>query len=225
MYLKTAIEMGHKVDNFDPNVDLNGSFKRNFKNLKKEFKNFGSDSIGYEEWWTRLVKQVLSEASNNKLTKDDCENVAKRLIKKFETEECWGKFNKTDELIMALRKENKVLGVISNFDTRLHNLLNNMELYDFHFEVTSYEAKIEKPDPLIFHHALREGCKVLYPPNVMSFINVMTPQEALHIGNELENDVEGAKKAGWASVLIAENGDFKSIEEFYKALNEDWLDL
>lgn len=225
IYLKTAIEMGHKEENFDPNVDISGSFKKHFKSLKEEHPNFGSKSIGYEKWWTRLVTQVLSEASRNKISQSDLENVAKNLIRKYETEECWGKFNKTDELIGAIRKENKVLGVISNFDPRLHNLLTRMDLLDFHFVLTSYEAKVEKPKYEIFQLAAKQASCIIYPPVFTEIVEVIKPEEALHIGNERENDYEGARKAGYSSVLITENGDFKNLEEFYKALNNEYLDL
>jgi REG-2-like HAD superfamily hydrolase len=224
MYLKTAIEMGQKKEIFDPNVNMLGAFKKNFKSLKKEHPNFGSESIGYEKWWTRLVTQVLSEASRNQIVKKDLENIAKRLINKYETDECWEKFKKTDELIDALRKEKKVIGVISNFDSRLHNLFTQMELLDFHFVITSYEAKCEKPDAQIFQLALKQASDVISPPNFQDFLAIK-PSESLHIGNERENDSEAAKNAGWSSVLIAEDGDFKDIEEFYKALKSEFLDL
>lgn len=224
MYLNTAIEMGYKKENFDPSVNILESFKKNFKSLKREHPNFGTNSIGYEKWWTRMVTQVLSEVSRNKIAQADLEKVAKELIRKYETEECWGKFNKTDELIDAMRKANKILGVISNFDPRLHNLLTNMELLDFHFELTSFEAKVEKPNPEIFDLAMKKASTILYPPEFQD-LNVIKPNECLHIGNEKENDSEAAKKAGWSSVLIAENGDFKNIEEFYKALSSESIEL
>lgn len=224
MYLKTAVEMGHKMENFDPKVDMLESFKKNFKSLKKDHPNFGTDSIGYEKWWTHLVINVLSEASCNKIHKDELEKVANRLIKKYETEECWGKFDKVDELIGALKRLGKAVGVISNFDPRLHTLLNRMELYDFNFVITSYEAKVEKPNLEIFQNALAQGSKSVFHPDFLEDFGI-SPWEALHIGNEIESDIEGAKNAGWSSVLIGEKGKFSSIGKFYEALNSKVLDL
>lgn len=219
MYLKTAIEMGHKKENFDPNVNMLGSFKRHFKTLKEKHPNFGCDSIGYEQWWTRLVTQVLSEASRNKIHKNDLEAVAKRLIDKYETEECWEKYKRTDDFISQLMKEKKIIGVISNFDPRLDRLLTNMDLLDFHFVITSYEAKVEKPSAEIFELAKKKASSVIYPDHFTNFIDVIKPQEALHIGNERVYDYEAAKKAGWSAVHIGEDGHFKDLEEFYKELS------
>lgn len=211
MYLKTAIEMGHREEDFNPNIDMMKSFRNNFKNLNKHHPNFGKNTIGYNIWWTILVTEVLSEKSKKEVKQSAWEEVAQKLIHKYETDECWMKFNKSDEIIAAMKKEKKILGVISNFDPRLHHLLKNMKLNDFDFVITSYEAQVQKPNEDIFKKALIEAQKYFKPIN---------PSEVLHIGNERDKDFEGAKNAGFNAILIdPEDGDFKNIEEFYDTLN------
>lgn len=49
-------------------------------------------------------------------------------------------------------------------------------------------AQAAKPAPQIFHIALEK--------------HAVDPEEALHIGDSLRDDVEGAKKAGFHAVLL-----------------------
>jgi len=58
----------------------------------------------------------------------------------------------------------------------------------FSFVVFSQDIGVEKPDPAPFHHACRQaGCR---------------PEELLHVGDSLENDVAGARGAGAVSVWL-----------------------
>jgi REG-2-like HAD superfamily hydrolase len=218
MYLKTALEMGEKQENFNENCDMMKSFRSNFKELNKSHPIFGKDSIGYNEWWTRLVTRVLKEASTNIINEDSCNKIAQKLIRKYETDECWAKFKKSEELLKAIKDQNKILGVISNFDPRLYNLLNNMKLANyFDFVITSYEVGIEKPNAEIFYHALEEAKKI--NANIK-------PNEVLHIGNERDKDIIGANNANFSAVLIdPEGGHFRDIEQFYNLLNSETLNL
>lgn len=84
------------------------------------------------------------------------------------------------------------LGVISNFDSRLDALLQNMKLNEyFDFVLSSYQAGYEKPDREIFLKAMKE-----------SGLKDLKPYECLHIGDTPVTDYLGAKKAGWFSILI-----------------------
>ena len=82
------------------------------------------------------------------------------------------------------------LGVLSNGNTYPPDLgLDGL----FEFTVVSQDhGGIEKPDPRIFEIALEKaGC---------------SPEELIHVGDSLENDIVGAKKAGVKSVWLNRNG-------------------
>lgn len=176
------------------------AFKKNFKNLAKLYPNYGYNSeIDCHEWWRQLVVNVLNDASNIKLDQNVVDKVAVTLIKQYETAECWVKFDKADELIEAIRNEGICVGVISNFDIRLKQLLENMKFPSFDFILPSYQAGALKPEKVIFDKAINE-CK----------LNLRT-EEALHIGNQRELDYKGAINAGWCSVLV-NNCDIESTE-------------
>jgi putative hydrolase of the HAD superfamily len=89
----------------------------------------------------------------------------------------------------ALRARGLRLAIVSNWDISLHDVLERTGLAPLvHTVVTSAEAGVAKPDPEIFATALRRlGC---------------APVRAVHVGDSLADDVEGARAAGVAPVLL-----------------------
>lgn len=95
--------------------------------------------------------------------------------------------------LRPLRESNIKLGVLSNWDSSLYKILDNLGLREyFDFVIPSLEIGIEKPNAGIFQEALRRA--------------KVTPIEALHIGDSFEDDYIGAKNAGWNARLIIRNG-------------------
>jgi len=91
------------------------------------------------------------------------------------------------ELLPRLRSQGLILGVISNAPKRLDGLCQRMGLA-LDLIVTSGEVGVEKPDPAIFHAALNKaGVK---------------PEEAVYVGDDHNNDVQGAERAGLKAVLL-----------------------
>jgi FMN hydrolase / 5-amino-6-(5-phospho-D-ribitylamino)uracil phosphatase len=58
----------------------------------------------------------------------------------------------------------------------------------FAFVILAQNVGVEKPDPAIFQHACREAC--------------CTPEQLMHIGDSLDTDVAGARRAGAFSVWL-----------------------
>jgi len=91
------------------------------------------------------------------------------------------------ELLPRLRSRGLILGVISNAPKRLNGLCQRMGLA-LDLIVTSGEVGVEKPDRAIFHAALNKaGVK---------------PKEAVYVGDDYNNDVQGAERAGLKAVLL-----------------------
>lgn len=224
IYFETAVKvMGKEMKDMIDQKKITNSFRENFREMSKKFPNFGSGNIGYGTWWTMVVQNVLKDASSNKIDPNEFIKVAEKLIDLYETDEVWGKFERTNELINAMKKDNKTVGVISNFDPRLINILRRMKLMNFDFIITSYEARCEKPDIKIFNLALERAAGFQF--------GLVYPGESLHIGNEIEKDCEGALDAGWSSILINSEKQmkevlcFKDIAEFYVKINNEELQL
>ncbi|MHA1720708.1 MAG: HAD family hydrolase [Promethearchaeota archaeon] len=91
-------------------------------------------------------------------------------------------------------KDQKILGLITNFDHPpfVYNLLKKYKLISyFDTIVISGEFGVNKPDPRIFHEALKKtGIK---------------SNEAIYIGDSIEFDVKGAISSGFKSFLIDRN--------------------
>ena len=85
------------------------------------------------------------------------------------------------------------LAVVSNWGWAAPELLQTLELAR-HFEVLSISARVgyQKPHPAIFEHALR--------------LLEVAPDEVVHVGDDPTADVQGARRAGIAAVLIDRHG-------------------
>ncbi len=94
--------------------------------------------------------------------------------------------------LTALQERGQRMAVISNWDVTLHKALAMHDLTRF-FEVriASLEWGPEKPDARLFHLTLEQlGVE---------------PGQALHVGDNPLDDVQGARNAGMAAVLIDRN--------------------
>jgi putative hydrolase of the HAD superfamily len=98
-------------------------------------------------------------------------------------------------VLATLRERGCALVVVSNWDVSLHDVLDQTRLRPLvDAVVTSAELGVAKPAPAIFAHALELAGGV-------------PAQEALHAGDDLAADVEGARAAGIAAVLVARDGE------------------
>jgi putative hydrolase of the HAD superfamily len=98
-------------------------------------------------------------------------------------------------VLAALRERGAAIVVVSNWDVSLHEVLERTELRALvDAVVTSAELGAAKPDPAIFTRALELAGGV-------------APADAVHAGDDLEADVEGARAAGIAPVLVVRDGE------------------
>ncbi|HEX8121614.1 MAG TPA: HAD-IA family hydrolase [Solirubrobacteraceae bacterium] len=97
------------------------------------------------------------------------------------------------EVLRALRGEGARLVVVSNWDVSLHDALADTGLDALvDGALSSAEVGRPKPDPLIFRRALD--------------VAGAQPAEALHVGDSVAFDVEGARAAGIEPVLVVRDG-------------------
>jgi putative hydrolase of the HAD superfamily len=106
-----------------------------------------------------------------------------------------------------LRERGLVLVIASNWDCSLPEWLRPtgiLELVDG--VVTSAEVGAAKPDPRVFERALA--------------VAGVAPGEALHVGDKVDNDLEGAAAAGVRGVLLQREGDPPAGTEAIRSLRE-----
>jgi putative hydrolase of the HAD superfamily len=98
-------------------------------------------------------------------------------------------------VLRALRAGGARLVVVSNWDVSLHDVLDRTGLSALvDAAVSSAELGVAKPDRAIFAHAL-------------ALAGGVAAADALHAGDSVEADVEGALGAGLQAVLVARHGE------------------
>ena len=104
-------------------------------------------------------------------------------------ERAWTLFPETMEVLEHLSALQHPIGLISNFDSRIEFILKDLNIFHYFKTITySTEVGFAKPSVEIFQHALKKAdCH---------------PKDAVHIGDHLIFDVEGAQNAGIRAFLI-----------------------
>ncbi len=108
-----------------------------------------------------------------------------------------------DDVVPALevlRERGLTLGLLSNMDRTGRELCESVGLTShLDLAVTSHEVGAEKPNPAMFQTALTRA-------GVQS-------HEAMHVGDQISSDVEGALSVGINPVLMDRDGNYTSYTE------------
>ena len=101
--------------------------------------------------------------------------------------------------------------VVSNWDVSLHLVVDDVGLGPYLDGIlTAAEAGVRKPASAIFNQALE--------------LAGVDAEHALHVGDSLEEDVDGARAAGIAPVLISRDGAAPAAGvRTIRSLSEDLL--
>lgn len=148
-------------------------------------------------WWRVLVEKVLDRCGVAPGALDR-EAYFRELYAEFTRPGVWELYPEVPEILDALAGR-CTLGILSNFDGRLRTILAGLGVLDrFRHVVLSSEVGADKPDPWIFQHALA--------------LAGVAPHEALHVGDDLRCDWEGARAAGMdAFHLERPDNDLRAI--------------
>ncbi|MBI2918278.1 MAG: HAD-IA family hydrolase [Chloroflexi bacterium] len=102
--------------------------------------------------------------------------------------------------LRELKGRGLTVGLISNIRRDLEGLFQELGLAPYlDFMVTSQEAGVEKPHPAIFQAALaRAG---------------VAPAQAIHVGDQYQSDVVGARAAGMQPLLLDRDGLWPEVKD------------
>ena len=127
------------------------------------------------------------------------------LFGQFARAESWEVYPDVRKTLRNLRSAGIRLGVVSNWDHRLPQLLQELDLNPY-FEaiVWSEDCGLEKPHPQIFHRCLEE-------------LGV-SPEECLHVGDHAIDDVEGAQGAGLRALRIDREKGCGGLGKLFESL-------
>jgi putative hydrolase of the HAD superfamily len=149
-----------------------------------------------KRFWTKLYLDQLDY-----LGIDD-EGAALVLYDTFSNPANYRLFDDAITTLDALRDQGLKLGVISNFEGWLRDMLIHFDVLD-RFEVVaiSGELELEKPDPRIFEWAMREMGT--------------TPDVSLHVGDSPNFDAQPAHELGMTGVLLDRHGRWADLDAPY----------
>ncbi|KAI9032863.1 HAD-like domain-containing protein [Phycomyces nitens] len=142
-------------------------------------------------WWQELVyKTFLSSGVSNKELDPNFDTLFDSLYHRFTSTESYALFPDTLPGLNTLREKGFRMGIISNSDERLMDILKSLEVESyFDFVTLSVDIGHEKPDKNIFEVARRTNGDV-------------PPRDCLHVGDTERKDYYGALNAGWNAVLL-----------------------
>lgn len=145
-------------------------------------------------WWRRLVLEVFENYKFRQF-----ESFFAEVFEFFRRKEAWRLFDDVIPTLTELRNRRVRLAVISNFDSRLDDLLLDFDIKRL-FDGVHISSRIgsAKPDSEIFLAALRD--------------HRVEPGRAFHVGDSLREDFEGASSAGLRAVLLDRAQRFTELQ-------------
>ena len=163
------------------------------------YNHFAGGENGY---WLKFIQRASELATGEMIGDRLAIEGLKKLHERFGGDDAWQVFEDALPALETLRQRGVRLAVVSNWDSRLPDVLKALSL-DTWFEtvVVSHFEGVEKPDAAIFHRALeRTG---------------VDAREAIHVGDSPELDGAGATAAGmdWVWVDRHNPGNDKAIPD------------
>lgn len=158
---------------------------------------------GEPEFWRDFLGRVRGLLDGGPLSED----AFGRLAEHFRRPEAWSVYPDVVPTLAALAARGLPLAVVSNWDSHLPQLLERTGLSPF-FRTVSVSAIEEtgKPEPEIF----RRTCARL----------AVGAAEALHIGDSLRDDFEGARGAGLAALLLDRKDQHPHVPDRVRSLRD-----
>jgi len=138
------------------------------------------------DWWRSLVRRVVNHSGGEIERFDEFFDA---VFQHFASPTAWRLYPEVIQVLRVLQARGYSLAVVSNFDSRLLGILGGLGLTPFLDAIEfSTAAGAAKPDPRIFAGTLEKLG--------------LDPDQALHVGDGLRNDYEGARSAGLRALLL-----------------------
>jgi len=182
----------------DP-ADLRQSFRAAFRSLEREQPVYGK---GSQAWWSEVIRRTaLGAGASEKALAVSLPKIVPSLLQRFSSREGYRAFDDALPTLHALQKELHVqTAAVSNADSRIRLVLQDLGFgASLDAVVLSEEAGVEKPSPEIFLQALSMV-------NSKRSQSLITPEECLHIGDEIDADYNGALAANMKALLLRRAG-------------------
>jgi putative hydrolase of the HAD superfamily len=148
--------------------------------------------------YMRFHRTILKEVNINA-----SDEVVLKLLKRMLQLNDSMKFVLFDDVITTLKtlkKQDLKLGLLTNLQTEVGSMCRELGIAEYlDFTVTSGEAGADKPQPPIFLKALE--------------LAQVTAAKAMHVGDQYQNDVLGARGVGIAPILLDRADYYAEIKD------------
>lgn len=146
------------------------------------------------EFWSFLYRRFLEELGISD------EGLVAKLYERFSTTSTYRLFDDALPALRAIRDQGHGLGLISNFEGWLEEMLVELEVGQlFDVRVISGVEGIEKPDPGIYRLALERAG--------------VGAEAAVHVGDSPGLDIEPAKAVGMNAILLDRHNRYPGVHE------------
>lgn len=185
VYARVFGRSGHRVEE----VRVREVFGEVFRaRPDPDYRGQEDGDVAERDWWRSVVLETAGRCGVP-TAGEVFESIFAELFAHYAQGAAYRVFPEALEVLGELKDAGFLLGVVSNFDRRLHRIMAELALDGwFSVIVSSADARSRKPDPGIFLHALDAiGC---------------VPEEVAHIGDSEEADFMGADRAGMRAFLV-----------------------
>ncbi|HEX9787390.1 MAG TPA: HAD-IA family hydrolase [Candidatus Binatia bacterium] len=142
-----------------------------------------------QDWWKQLVRRVFAPFGPF----DRFDAYFDELFAYFARPESWELYPEAIETLRALRERGLKLAVVSNFDSRLCNILEGLGAASWFDGIfISSAVGYAKPDRRIFDFVIKS--------------RQLVATSVLHVGDSVANDIGGAANAGMKALLVDRRG-------------------
>lgn len=136
-------------------------------------------------WWRGLVEDVFGKLA----TAPRFDVFFSELFQFYGHADAWRVYSDVIPALERLRSDGVMLAVVSNFDSRLKNILKETGLDEYFAAIhLSTDTGFAKPDPRIFTAALAE--------------HAVAAKDACHVGDSLDDDVRSASEVGIRGIWL-----------------------
>ena len=191
IYFERARRFGFRPSSATAARDLTASFGGAFKRQGPlAFPYRGERLLEAERaWWREVVAQTFAPVGEV----PRMEELFEDLYNFFRTSAPWRLEEDAVEVLTEIRRRGCGIAVVTNYDSRIHEVLAGLGIRRLIDEVVVSSASgAAKPDRRIFLTA----CSLLQTP----------PTRSTHVGDNYDEDYVGARAAGLSAVLFDPEG-------------------
>ncbi len=157
------------------------------------------------DWWRARVREVF-RAADQMAAIADFDALFDTLFSLYAEAAAWRVEPDASSVLQRLRREGRRLAVASNFDFRLPAILVDLGIEPLDAVLLPARLGAAKPDPAFF-------------AGVAAQLSV-APSEALYVGDDPEQDVAAAQRAGWRAIGVASLATLGALPDRIHELEE-----